>query len=191
MFDNKHRRQPAALVIGVAALLAFSLIAINTGSDLALAMAAIPAAKRYLRFEDLKERGIVNCWPTLKRWVTKYGFPAGTYLTPSRRVWTEAEVEEWLARRADADKPQLRGMAEANAVIGLLRKAFPEAKRKDLIAALDSAVADGIITEQEAAHARVRLKSVAVARWLARGKRAEKKREPSPRSRRAQAEARA
>jgi hypothetical protein len=52
-----------------------------------------------LRFSDLKERGIVRNWPSLKRWVETIGFPPGRMLSPNTRVWTEAEIEEWLASR--------------------------------------------------------------------------------------------
>jgi predicted DNA-binding transcriptional regulator AlpA len=53
----------------------------------------------FLRFKDLKERGIIQNWPTLLRWIKDEGFPAGRYLAPNTRVWSEAEVEAWLAAR--------------------------------------------------------------------------------------------
>ena len=53
----------------------------------------------FLRFRDLKARGIVNNWPTLKRWVADLGFPSGRYLGPGTRVWLESEVEDWLKSR--------------------------------------------------------------------------------------------
>jgi len=52
----------------------------------------------FLRFRDLKARGIVNNWPTLKRWVAVLGFPSGRYLG-SARVWLESEVEDWIKSR--------------------------------------------------------------------------------------------
>ena len=56
-------------------------------------------AERLLRFRDLKERGIIQNWPTLKRWVDARNFPSGRYLGPGTRVWTEFEVDVWLASR--------------------------------------------------------------------------------------------
>ena len=38
--------------------------------------------KKYLRFRDLKERGVVNSWPALKRKVEREGFPEGPYDRP-------------------------------------------------------------------------------------------------------------
>ena len=55
-----------------------------------------------LRFADLKARGIIRNWPTLKRWVQTRGFPAGNQLGPNTRVWTEDEIQEWLANRPKA-----------------------------------------------------------------------------------------
>jgi predicted DNA-binding transcriptional regulator AlpA len=57
------------------------------------------AESRLLRFSDLQARGIVVNWTTLHRWVARGNFPPGRYLGPSTRVWTEAEIEEWLASR--------------------------------------------------------------------------------------------
>jgi hypothetical protein len=59
----------------------------------------------YLRFRDLKARGIVNNWPTLQNRIAKYGFPPGRLIGPNARAWTEVEVEEWIARRPVAKKP--------------------------------------------------------------------------------------
>ena len=33
----------------------------------------------YLRFEDLKQRGIVKHWLTLRRWIKHAGFPEEFY----------------------------------------------------------------------------------------------------------------
>jgi hypothetical protein len=52
-----------------------------------------------LRFADLKARGIVANWPTLKRWIEREGFPPGLKLGPNTRAWPESEIEEWLAGR--------------------------------------------------------------------------------------------
>ena len=46
-----------------------------------------------LRFADLKERGIVNSWPQLKRLQQLHGFPLGRMLSPNIRVWTKEEID--------------------------------------------------------------------------------------------------
>jgi predicted DNA-binding transcriptional regulator AlpA len=59
-------------------------------------------AELYLRFRDLKARGVISNWMTLKRWIEKEGFPPGVKLGPNSRAWTETEVNEWLAGRPKA-----------------------------------------------------------------------------------------
>jgi len=58
----------------------------------------------YLRFADLKARGIVNNWPSLKNRIKKFGFPCGRLIGPNTRAWTEEEVERWIAARPTAPK---------------------------------------------------------------------------------------
>ena len=58
---------------------------------------------RYIRFKHLKERRVVDNWPTLQRWIELYGFPPGRYLGPNTRCWTEDEVAAWLEARPLAD----------------------------------------------------------------------------------------
>jgi predicted DNA-binding transcriptional regulator AlpA len=65
---------------------------------------------KLLRFADLKERGILRNWPQYKR-LQKLGFPYGRMLSANARVWTEAEVDEWIASRP-VEGPALRGMAK-------------------------------------------------------------------------------
>ena len=60
---------------------------------------------RFLRFSDLKARGIVNSWPMLRRRVERNGFPPGRMLGENTRAWSEEEVERWLASRPTAKKP--------------------------------------------------------------------------------------
>ena len=48
---------------------------------------------KYLRFSDLRERGIVNNRVTLGRWIRDQGFPPGFLLGPNSRAWTEDEIE--------------------------------------------------------------------------------------------------
>lgn len=63
---------------------------------------------RLLRFRDLKERQIVQSWPQLRRMVREYGFPPGMLLGPNTRAWSEQVVEDWLADRPTAPKPDPR-----------------------------------------------------------------------------------
>lgn len=51
----------------------------------------------FLRFKDLKARGVVQSWPSLRYKIQHGGFPPGRYLGPNTRAWTVEEVEEWLA----------------------------------------------------------------------------------------------
>jgi hypothetical protein len=69
-----------------------------------------------VRFRDLKARGIVQNYPTLKRLIDCQGFPPGFRLGPNTRVWRESDVEAWLESRPSAlDAPsRLRGAARMN-----------------------------------------------------------------------------
>jgi hypothetical protein len=59
----------------------------------------------YLRFRDLKIRGIVNNWPTLKNRVKKHGFPPGRLIGPNTRAWTDEEINAYIASCPTAPKP--------------------------------------------------------------------------------------
>lgn len=50
---------------------------------------------KFLRFHDLKARGIVANWNTLLRWIEAGDFPPGRKLGANTRAWTEAEIEAW------------------------------------------------------------------------------------------------
>ena len=56
-------------------------------------------SKKWLRFADLKARGVVNNRTTLARWVRDYGFPPGTKIGPNTRAWTEDVIEAYEAAR--------------------------------------------------------------------------------------------
>jgi hypothetical protein len=56
----------------------------------------------FLSFADLKARGIVANWETVRRWIKDEGFPPGWHLGPNTRRWTEAEIEDWLRSRPAA-----------------------------------------------------------------------------------------
>jgi hypothetical protein len=66
--------------------------------------------RKVIRFRHLKERGIVDNWPQVKRLVEQQGFPPGRYLGANTRVWLEDEIDDWLDTRPTAgqdpnDKP--------------------------------------------------------------------------------------
>jgi predicted DNA-binding transcriptional regulator AlpA len=65
----------------------------------------------YLRFRELKARGIISNWPTLKNRIEKHGFPPGQKLGPNTRVWREDEVQSWLDSRTTEFSRSLRGAA--------------------------------------------------------------------------------
>jgi predicted DNA-binding transcriptional regulator AlpA len=65
-----------------------------------------------LRFRDLKERGIVNSWPQLKRLIEFHDFPPGRLLSPNVRAWTDNEIDGWIGSRP-VDGTPLRGAAKA------------------------------------------------------------------------------
>jgi predicted DNA-binding transcriptional regulator AlpA len=54
---------------------------------------------QYLRFRDLQARGIIASWPILRRRVDHDGFPSGRKTGPNTRIWTEDEVNAWIASR--------------------------------------------------------------------------------------------
>ncbi len=65
----------------------------------------------WLRFRDLKERGVVRNWPSLKNLQKNHGFPLGRMLSANVRVWDEeTEIDPWLKSRPTAG-PAPRGAA--------------------------------------------------------------------------------
>ena len=67
--------------------------------------------RRLLRFNDLKERGIVSNWPTLRRLLERAGFPPGIRLGAQARAWPEAEIDAWLESRRIPAPAQTQGGA--------------------------------------------------------------------------------
>lgn len=55
--------------------------------------------RKRLRFRDLVALGILNNRVTLKNWIARYDFPRGQLLGPNTRVWSEDEIQDWVARR--------------------------------------------------------------------------------------------
>ena len=58
-----------------------------------------------LRFRDLKARGVVMNWVTLRNWIEHEGFPPGRMAGPNTRLWDEPAVAAWLASRRIESKP--------------------------------------------------------------------------------------
>jgi hypothetical protein len=54
---------------------------------------------RFLRQADLAELGISASVQTTRHLQKHEGFPLGRLLGPSTRVWTEDEINDWLASR--------------------------------------------------------------------------------------------
>ena len=64
---------------------------------------------KLLRFNELRARGIVTNWPSLRRLVERHGFPPGYRLGSQLRAWREDEVETWIdSRRVPAGGPPSR-----------------------------------------------------------------------------------
>lgn len=57
------------------------------------------ALPTFIRFKDLKARGIVDSWPQLGRLMRDRGFPRGIMLGANTRAWTTDEVADWLGRQ--------------------------------------------------------------------------------------------
>lgn len=53
----------------------------------------------FIRFADLKARGIVNSRVQLKNLQVKVDFPLGRLIGLNTRAWTEDEIAEWLESR--------------------------------------------------------------------------------------------
>lgn len=60
---------------------------------------------QFLRFNDLKVRGIVPNRVTLRGWILNNGFPPGRLIGPNMRAWTEDEVTDYINSRPTAMKP--------------------------------------------------------------------------------------
>jgi Prophage CP4-57 regulatory protein (AlpA) len=59
----------------------------------------------YADTNELIKRGVFNSRMTLWRAIRDRGFPEGILITPSRRVWREADVDAWIASRPTGKKP--------------------------------------------------------------------------------------
>jgi hypothetical protein len=79
-------------------------------SDAARSRKALSATLPLLRFDDLREQGIVKTWHTLNHWIDERGFPPGRMIGRFR-TWTQAEVMAWVEKQPTA-KSELRGVAK-------------------------------------------------------------------------------
>jgi hypothetical protein len=67
---------------------------------------------KYVRFRDLKARGIADSWARLNQLIENEGFPRGRLLSPQVRVWTEQELQDFHASRPVESTQELRGGAK-------------------------------------------------------------------------------
>ena len=75
---------------------------------------------KYLRYPKLVERGLVNNRATLKNLIDKCGFPPGRLIGPNTRVWTDEELDAYVAGcpvapKAAPPSPRSRRAREAAA----------------------------------------------------------------------------
>lgn len=63
---------------------------------------------KWIDFNAIKAKGVVNSRMTLKRLIDDHGFPEGVLITPNARRWNEDLVDEWVANRPAARKPSTR-----------------------------------------------------------------------------------
>jgi predicted DNA-binding transcriptional regulator AlpA len=63
---------------------------------------------RWIRYNDLVAKGVVNSRMTLKRLIDSQDFPPGVLITPNARAWDEASVDAWIAGRPSAPKQSTR-----------------------------------------------------------------------------------
>jgi hypothetical protein len=66
--------------------------------------------KQLLRFDDLRELGIVKSHTTLNKWTDTRGFPPGRIIG-KHRFWTNTEIMGWIEEQPTA-KLALRGDAK-------------------------------------------------------------------------------
>ena len=56
---------------------------------------------KVIRFADLKAAGVVGNRVTLRRWQENpnINFPLGRLIGPNTRIWTQSEIQDWIASR--------------------------------------------------------------------------------------------
>ena len=80
---------------------------------------------RFLRLKDLQERGIAMTHQAVRHMQLHESFPLGRLLGPGTRVWTVAEINQWLASRpvdvSEQTRRRVRRSIEAKAKVAALR----------------------------------------------------------------------
>jgi hypothetical protein len=66
----------------------------------------------FLRLKDLQERRIAMTHQAVRHMQIHEGFPLGRLLGPGTRVWTVAEINNWLAGRPVEVSEQARRRAQ-------------------------------------------------------------------------------
>jgi hypothetical protein len=66
----------------------------------------------YLRFNDLKASGLVQSWAQLER-MKELGFPPGRLISKGVRIWTQDEIDAYVADRPTKSSLPLKGFAKA------------------------------------------------------------------------------
>jgi predicted DNA-binding transcriptional regulator AlpA len=67
---------------------------------------------RFLRLSDLQDRGIAMTHQAVRHMQLHEGFPRGRLLGPGTRVWTVAEINQWLDSRPVEVSEQARRRAQ-------------------------------------------------------------------------------
>jgi hypothetical protein len=69
---------------------------------------------KFLCRKNLEERGIAKTNQAVRHIQIHHGFPLGRLLGPGMRVWTEDEINEWLASRPVEISERARRRAKAS-----------------------------------------------------------------------------
>ena len=74
---------------------------------------------KFLRYSDLRERGLFRSRMTLKRAIDEGRFPSGRLVSPNARAWTEEEADLYVAgcptaRKTDSPKAGPSASAQPN-----------------------------------------------------------------------------
>jgi predicted DNA-binding transcriptional regulator AlpA len=55
--------------------------------------------RRFVRFRQLQQMGVVGDWPTLLDYIERLGFPPGYKLSHKVRIWDQQSVFDWIEAR--------------------------------------------------------------------------------------------
>lgn len=58
-----------------------------------------PQPEKYLRYPDLRQRGIFYCREWLNKLIERGEFPSPVAIGANRIAWRESDIERWLASR--------------------------------------------------------------------------------------------